>query len=260
MAMGASKRVLAPASRTGVRAFAPASKTDRTMRTGVTALCVFFGWACGDHSGDHPRGNLKDSGALHGDHEAGASRDAGGDAGPTGPVDDGGPKEPVDDDGGFEPGMDAAILDASVQPSDAGEEPSDSGPMDASDEAPRFQEVYDKVIAVRCAFCHHPDTDGDGSDSAMIGYTLGRLDMHDVDAAYANLVGDGGGVLAAGIHCGPPESNAGYKRVIPGDFANSVIYTKVTTPICGVRMPDGLPPLDDAGIALIRDWIHGGAK
>jgi hypothetical protein len=83
--------------------------------------------------------------------------------------------------------------------------------------------------------------------------------MHDVDAAYANLVGESG-VPAAGIHCGPPESTAGYKRVIPGDYEHSVIYTKVTSPVCGVRMPDGLPPLDDADIALIREWIRGGAK
>ena len=225
------------------------SWSDRTMRTGVTSLWLFAGIACGDNAVVHPKGKLKDAGSHH-------------EAGPTWDVLDGSDQGPVDA-GEFEAGLDAAAHDAASSAPDAGG-PRDAGEeldLDAGEqEAPRFAQVYEEVISTHCAFCHHPDADGDGGDSAMIGYTLGHLDMHDVDAAYENLVGDGGGALAAGIHCGPLASDAGYRRVIPGDYAHSVIYTKVTVPVCGVRMPDGLPPLDDAGIELIRAWIQGGAK
>jgi hypothetical protein len=175
---------------------------------------------------------------------AAGPRDGGGDGSDPGP--DG------DDDAG------ASDASSASDASDLPDAQRDAG--DAGDEAPNFARVYAEVISVRCAFCHHPDLDGEGDDVALIGYSLGHLDMHDIDSAYANLVGDGG-VAAAGIHCGPPESPAGlYKRVIPGDYANSLIYTKVTNPVCGVRMPDGYPQLSEPEIALIREWIRGGAK
>ena len=50
------------------------------------------------------------------------------------------------------------------------------------------------------------------------------------------------------------------KRVTPGDPANSYLYRKITgSGITGDRMPQSLPPLSDAQIALIRDWIRRGA-
>ncbi|HEX8170190.1 MAG TPA: hypothetical protein VF824_06600 [Thermoanaerobaculia bacterium] len=49
-------------------------------------------------------------------------------------------------------------------------------------------------------------------------------------------------------------------RVQPGDPANSYLYRKITgAGITGDRMPQGLPPLSDAQIALVRDWIRRGA-
>lgn len=50
------------------------------------------------------------------------------------------------------------------------------------------------------------------------------------------------------------------KRVAPGDPANSYLYRKITgSGITGDRMPQSLPPLTDAQIALVRDWIRRGA-
>jgi hypothetical protein len=49
-------------------------------------------------------------------------------------------------------------------------------------------------------------------------------------------------------------------RVQPNDPANSYLYRKITgAGITGDRMPQGLPPLSDAQIKLVRDWIRRGA-
>ncbi|MBV8520057.1 MAG: hypothetical protein JO197_21875 [Acidobacteria bacterium] len=49
-------------------------------------------------------------------------------------------------------------------------------------------------------------------------------------------------------------------RVAPGDPANSYLYRKITgSGITGDRMPQSLPPLSDAQIQLVRDWIRRGA-
>jgi hypothetical protein len=49
-------------------------------------------------------------------------------------------------------------------------------------------------------------------------------------------------------------------RVTPGDPNNSYLYRKVTgAGITGAQMPNGLTPLNDAQLKLIRDWIRRGA-
>ena len=49
-------------------------------------------------------------------------------------------------------------------------------------------------------------------------------------------------------------------RVQPGDPAASYLYRKITgAGITGDRMPQGLPPLSDGQIKLVRDWIRRGA-
>jgi hypothetical protein len=49
-------------------------------------------------------------------------------------------------------------------------------------------------------------------------------------------------------------------RVKPGDYPSSYVYRKITgVGISGARMPQGGPYLNDAQIALIRDWIRRGA-
>jgi hypothetical protein len=50
------------------------------------------------------------------------------------------------------------------------------------------------------------------------------------------------------------------QRVTPGDPANSYLYRKLTgAGITGDRMPQALPPLSDAELRLVRDWIRRGA-
>jgi hypothetical protein len=50
------------------------------------------------------------------------------------------------------------------------------------------------------------------------------------------------------------------KRVTPSDPANSYMYRKILgSGITGDRMPQGGPYLNDAQIALVRDWIRRGA-
>jgi hypothetical protein len=50
------------------------------------------------------------------------------------------------------------------------------------------------------------------------------------------------------------------QRVAPGDPSNSYLFRKITgAGITGDRMPLGQPPLSDAKIALVRDWIRRGA-
>lgn len=44
----------------------------------------------------------------------------------------------------------------------------------------------------------------------------------------------------------------------PSDPTGSLLYTKVAgVPVCGSRMPLGTPPLSEAEVACIRDWISG---
>jgi hypothetical protein len=50
------------------------------------------------------------------------------------------------------------------------------------------------------------------------------------------------------------------RRVLPGDPASSYLYRKITgAGITGDRMPLQQPPLSDAQIALVRNWILRGA-
>ena len=49
-------------------------------------------------------------------------------------------------------------------------------------------------------------------------------------------------------------------RIKPGDPPNSYLYRKIIgSGITGDRMPQGLPPLSDAQIKLVRDWVRRGA-
>jgi len=46
--------------------------------------------------------------------------------------------------------------------------------------------------------------------------------------------------------------------VVPGDAESSVLYTKLTEmPPFGLRMPSGRPPLSQAQIDCVGDWITG---
>ena len=54
---------------------------------------------------------------------------------------------------------------------------------------------------------------------------------------------------------------AGFRRVVPNNPDRSFLLTKLQNPTAaeGARMPNGKPPLTDAQIQLIHDWISQGA-
>jgi len=100
-----------------------------------------------------------------------------------------------------------------------------------------FTRVQNEIFTPTCAqiACHD---------------TLGRQQGQVLtpSQAYANTVGK------------PSTEMPSLLRVKPNDPANSYLYRKVTgAGISGDRMPQTLPPLSDAQIKLIRDWIRRGA-
>jgi hypothetical protein len=100
-----------------------------------------------------------------------------------------------------------------------------------------FTRVQSEVFTPSCATlaCHDPL----GQQSQMV-LTAGR--------AYANIVG------VSSVEM--PQ----LQRVAPGDPTNSYLYRKITgAGITGDRMPLNQPPLSDAQLALVRDWIRRGA-
>jgi hypothetical protein len=60
----------------------------------------------------------------------------------------------------------------------------------------------------------------------------------------------------------PGESQGARPLIVPGDPQSSFFHRKLTdrNPPLGAQMPLALPPLDDRGKALVRDWILQGAS
>ncbi len=104
-----------------------------------------------------------------------------------------------------------------------------------------WDSLHAAVFAPTCAVsnCHVG-----GADAA------GGLDLTDVDAAHARLVG---GASADFGDC------AGRTYVVPGDPGASLLYQKLTGAACGERMPLDQPPLPEATLADVRAWIEAGA-
>lgn len=105
--------------------------------------------------------------------------------------------------------------------------------------APTFTQVWANTIEGKCRGCH------DATAPA------GALNMSNKGTAYSNLVGK----AAAGAAC-----NGMGTRVVAGNAAMSILYQKVTTPTCGIRMPaGGAAALSMTETNRIRDWINAGA-
>jgi len=86
-----------------------------------------------------------------------------------------------------------------------------------------------------------------------------RIGCHDTIGQQSQLVLTPGRAYASTVNV-PSVEMPQLLRVAPNDPANSYLYRKVTgAGITGDRMPQTLPPLSDAQIALIRDWIRRGA-
>lgn len=97
-----------------------------------------------------------------------------------------------------------------------------------------YRQIQDKVFTAICTQCH--------TGAGVQGLAL------DDGVSYGNLVGV------------PSTEVPALKRVVPGDPGASYLVQKIEgTADVGSRMPLGQAPLDPALIALIRDWIAGGA-
>jgi hypothetical protein len=111
------------------------------------------------------------------------------------------------------------------------------GGGDPIDPSATFTRVQNEIFTPTCATvsCHHPI----GQQSQLV-LTAGT--------AYGNIVNV------------PSVEMPQLRRIQPGDVANSYLYRKITgSGITGERMPLSLPPLSDAQIRLVRDWIRRGA-
>ncbi len=109
-----------------------------------------------------------------------------------------------------------------------------------SDEMISFARQIQPILAVNCAGCHSP---GGGADLDGIALTLTE------DVAYDMLVNQ------------PSVQDPVFTFVVPGDAESSLLLAKVSSddPPIGDRMPRFAPPLTEAEITLIRDWINQGA-
>lgn len=111
------------------------------------------------------------------------------------------------------------------------------GGGDPIDQSATLTRVQTEIFTPSCATigCHDPL----GQQSSLI-LSVGRT--------HAMTVGK------------PSVEIPSLNRVAPFDPAASYLYRKLTgSGITGDRMPQGRPPLTDAQLKLVRDWIRRGA-
>jgi hypothetical protein len=120
-----------------------------------------------------------------------------------------------------------------------------SSPSAPKSTAPTFAEIYADVLTPnQCTSCHAP-----GGEGAF-------LDLSTQASAYTNLVG----VKASGPAC----SGSDLDRVVAGDAATSLLYSKISepNPPCGVQMPygcSGSSCMVESEQSEILAWINAGA-
>jgi hypothetical protein len=89
--------------------------------------------------------------------------------------------------------------------------------------------------------------------------TCARIGCHDPLGQQSQLILTAGRSFEQTVNRASVE-NPSLMRVEPNDPDNSYLFRKITgAGITGDRMPQGLPPLSEAQIALVRDWIRRGA-
>lgn len=102
--------------------------------------------------------------------------------------------------------------------------------------------IQREIFDVNClsAGCHNP-----------------QFRAGDLDLSTASSYGD----LVSVVPDNAVARDDGLLRVEPFDAENSFLLTKLTDPGAGEgsRMPQGQPPLSEAEIQLIEDWILNGA-
>ena len=104
-----------------------------------------------------------------------------------------------------------------------------------------FATQIQPILVTYCSGCHSP------GGAAVVN---NGIPMHLTEGeAYDAIVNQ------------PSVQDATWTLVVPGDSASSLLFLKVSSdnPPVGVRMPQFSPPLSEAEIGLIRDWIDQGA-
>jgi hypothetical protein len=115
--------------------------------------------------------------------------------------------------------------------------PGDGGGGDPIDQTATFTRVQNEIFTPTCA----------------------RIGCHDALGQQSQLVLTAARSYEQTVNRASVE-NPSLNRVTPNDPASSYLYRKITgAGITGDRMPQGLPPLTDAQIALVRNWIRRGA-
>ena len=108
---------------------------------------------------------------------------------------------------------------------------------------PTLQSIQDNVFAPICAACHTGPASNDVADLPS------AMDLTSLSMSFTSLVG----VETLQV--------PGLDRVVPGNPDNSYLIEKLEDmPSVGMQMPFGLPPLDQATIDVIRQWISDGAQ
>jgi len=111
------------------------------------------------------------------------------------------------------------------------------GSGDPIDPTATFTRVQNEIFTPTCARLGCHDRIGQQSSQVLVA-----------GEAYANIVNH------------PSVEMPSLMRIAPLDPANSYLYRKISgSGITGDRMPQALPPLTDAQIKLVRDWIRRGA-
>jgi hypothetical protein len=89
--------------------------------------------------------------------------------------------------------------------------------------------------------------------------TCAQIGCHDLIGQQSQLVLSTGRAFDGTVNV-PSVEMPQLMRVAPGDPSGSYLYRKITgTGITGERMPLQQPPLSDAQMKLVRDWIRRGA-
>src|SRR5689334_2358055 len=89
--------------------------------------------------------------------------------------------------------------------------------------------------------------------------TCARIGCHDAIGRQSQQLLTTGNAYTNTVNV-PSVEMPSLMRIKPNDPANSYLYRKITgAGITGDRMPRSLPPLSDAQIKLVRDWIRRGA-
>lgn len=128
------------------------------------------------------------------------------------------------------------------------------------------------LLLTACGELRTPtDPGGDGGDpidqsatftrvqNEIFTPTCATIGCHDPLGQQSNQVLSAGRAYASIVNV-PSVETPSLMRIKPLDPANSYLYRKITgAGITGDRMPQNKPPLNDAQIKLVRDWIRRGA-